>query len=82
MKERADNEANLAANPGIANVLFITKVGSVRLDLTDSAGPLDLNWIDIQTGESQSTAKTTAGDGILINAPASAPWVAVITSSN
>ncbi|MGQ9575191.1 MAG: hypothetical protein ACUVUC_07730 [Thermoguttaceae bacterium] len=82
LSERAENEAYLAARPGQAYALYFTDGGSVGLNLSDAAGPYQLHWIDIATGQ-WGKRETLDGGGIrTVSAPAKGHWVAAIVKVN
>jgi hypothetical protein len=81
LRDRAENEAYLAARPGVAYALYFTDGGSVGLDLTDAPGRFDLRWIDIATGAWGKRETVTGGDVVIVSAPAPGHWAAALVKS-
>lgn len=81
LSNRADNEAYLAARPGLAYALYFTDGGSVGLNLKDAPGQFDLRWIDIATGEWGGRETVNGGAVAAINAPAKGHWLAAIVKT-
>jgi hypothetical protein len=73
LRDRASNEAYLAAKPGQAYALYFTDGGSVGLDLSAANGRFVVRWIDVATGE-WGPQTTLDGDGVAtVNAPGAGP---------
>jgi len=80
LQDRAANEAYLAANPGTAYALYLPRGGSVQLITeNNSATPLRVRWINIDSGEWGPTETLPNGALRPINAPSTANWAAAIT---
>jgi hypothetical protein len=79
--ERAENEAYLAARPGVAYALYFTDGGSVALDLKNAPGRFELRWIDIATGEWGKRETLDGGGVATATAPAKGHWVAAIVKA-
>jgi len=77
--DRSDNEAYVAANPGIAYAMYFPHGGAIRLDLSQHQGSYQLKWIDIATGQWGATLKLQGGAPVAIAAPSSGNWAAAIT---
>jgi len=78
LRDRSENEAYLAAEPGRAYALYFTNGGSVGLDLNGAPGTFDVRWIDVRTGE-WGKRETIRGRAVAkIAAPAEGHWVAAI----
>jgi len=76
--DRGENEAYLAAAPGRAYALYFTNGGDVQLDLGGYAGPFQLRWIELATGQ-WAGESTLAGDAkTRLAAPGAGGWVAAI----
>ena len=88
LSDRESNEAYLAAKPGEQYALYFPNGGSVKLDLTDEAGPFEITWISVAMGLITETAadrgyrpmeKTIEGGGLgSLSAPYKGGWVAAI----
>jgi hypothetical protein len=78
LRDRAENEAYLAAQPGRAYALYFTDGGSVGLDLKSAPSRLALRWIDIGTGEWGKRAVIQGGGAVTVSAPGRGHWVAVL----
>ena len=78
LSEPTKNEAYLAARPGVAYALYFTNGGSVGLDLGKAAGPFDVRWIDIGTGDWARRETIQGGSVVTLKAPAKGHWVAAI----
>jgi hypothetical protein len=75
---REENEAYLAAKPGLAYALYFTDGGTVSLDLSDVDGSFHIHWIDINTGSEGSSGILEAGRIVDITAPREGHWLAAI----
>ncbi len=82
LSDRADNEAYLAARPGVAYALYFTDGGSVGLDLRQAPGPFEVRWIDIATGQWGQRESLPGGDKAIVAAPGKGPWAAAIVTAN
>jgi hypothetical protein len=80
LSNRNEDEAYLAAQPGRAYALYFTDGGAVGLDLASASGELNLQWIDIGTGEWGPRDKLQGGETATITAPAHGHWLAAINS--
>jgi hypothetical protein len=78
LRERAQNEAYLAARPGQAYAVYFTDGSAVGLDLTAAPGAFELRWIEIATGEWGPGQLLSGGAVITITAPGPGHWVAAI----
>ena len=78
LSDRAENEAYLAAKPGVAYALHLTNGGAVGLDLTRIHGPFDVRWIDIRTGEWGKHEPIQGGSVVTLRAPADGHWAAAV----
>ena len=76
--ERSENEAYLAARPGVAYALYFTNGGSVQLDLKDASGDFDAHWISIASGQWANRETLTGGATVTIDAPGKGNWVVAI----
>ena len=78
-------EAYLATKPGEKYVLYFTRGGTVSLNLNAYSGTsFDVDWINIEAGDWDSSESTTisGGGNRSIQAPSNDAWVAVIISSD
>ena len=78
LRDRAADEAYLAARAGEAYVLYFTDGGSVGLDLRKAKGAFDLRWMDLAKGRWGAKAALRGGAVVTIGAPDKGGWVAVI----
>lgn len=85
LKDREDNEAYLVASKqhnAFALYCPVAKApANIRLDLRQSKGALDLQWINIDTGRLASSKKVSGGDFLQIKSPGNGNFVAVIVQS-
>jgi len=79
LDNRESDEAYLAADPGEQYILYFTKGGSVKLDLSKHKDRSELRWLSIHDAEWGHTEAIQSGANVTINAPGREPWVAVIT---
>ncbi len=79
LRDRAENEAYLAARPGEAYALYFTDGGEVGLDLREHVGAFELRWIDIAAGDWAGKAELTGGRVVKLAAPKKGHWLAAIT---
>jgi hypothetical protein len=78
LRGRADNEAYLAAKPGVAYALYFPDGGEAELDLRNAKGSFQLHWINIATGDWGRRVVMEGGDWRKIVAPGSGHWAAVV----
>jgi len=78
LRERAENEAYLAAAPGQAYLLYFTDGGSVGLDLRNAPGTFVARWVDISSGDWGRREVIQGGGVATIPAPEKGPWAAAI----
>jgi len=88
LKDRAPNEAYLAAQPGERYVLYFPNGGSVGLDLSDAPGTFEVTWISVamgitvqstQTGRYKLMEPTLEGGSVVeMAAPYKGGWVATL----
>jgi hypothetical protein len=78
LDEREENEAYLAAKPGMLYALYFTNGGRVQLDLSKHRGTFQLNWIDIRNGRWAEKCTLNGGKHVPIEAPAEGNWLAAI----
>lgn len=81
LRGRADNEAYLAAQPGLAYALYFPDGGEVELDLRNAKGSFQLHWINIATGDWGQRALMEGGDWRKLVAPGEGHWAAVAALS-
>ncbi|MCA9071572.1 MAG: hypothetical protein KDA84_21750, partial [Planctomycetaceae bacterium] len=85
LKDREANETYLAASKQRdAFALFCPAAktpANIRLDLRQTKGPLDLQWINIDTGRLASSQKMSGGDFVQIKSPGNGNFVAVIVQT-
>jgi hypothetical protein len=82
LSDRAENEAYLAARPGVAYALYFTNGGSVGLDFKDASGRFDVRWIDIATGAWGKRETLNGGSVATVTAPAQGHWAAAIVKAD
>ena len=82
LTSRQPDEAYLAADPGKAYILYFTKNGGGSIGLKLDSYPdtkFKLNWINIGTGNFESTTTISGGSTVIIDRPdGSSHWVATI----
>ena len=82
LRNRGENSAYLAADPGRTYVLFFPLGGSVGLSLADVSGSMRWTWIDVGSGESNSPVLTDAEETHTLVAPGESAWVVVGTKED
>jgi len=82
LTSRQSDEAYLAADPGKAYILYFTKNGGGSVGLKLDSYPekkFKLSWVNIGTGNFESTTAISGGSTVTINRPnGSSHWVATI----
>ena len=68
----------LAAEPGLAYVLFFREGGSATLDLSGCKGDFKLQWINVLTGKRGKANKVVGGQRVTVATPDSGIWLAAI----
>lgn len=76
LRERAENEAYLAAKPGAAYALYFPDGGAVELDLREAGGSFEIRWIDIESGDWGPREKIQGGRWVELKAPEKGHWAA------
>jgi hypothetical protein len=79
--DREANEAYLSFIPGEQYAVYFPNGGAVRLDLNETHGRFTLKWLDISNSRWTEEKSLQGGHPVEIKAPASAQWLALITSS-
>jgi len=78
LSDRSENEAFLAAKPGEVYALYFTDGGEVGLDFSRARRPMNVRWIDVQSGQWAQTSRIDGGSVVRIKAPAAGHWLAVV----
>jgi len=78
LSDREENEAFLAAEPGVAYALYFPRGGSVKLSMTDTEGTFEAQWVDIDTGKWGKREEVQGGGVATIIAPSRGNWVVAI----
>jgi hypothetical protein len=78
LRDRADNEAYLAARPGRTYALYFPDGGSVGLDLTAAPGRFTVRWIDIAAGDWGRRETIAGGATTTITAPGKGHWLVAV----
>jgi hypothetical protein len=78
LRERREDEAYLAAKPGVAYVLYFPDGGAVELDLRQQSGRFKLYWINIDTGEWDDPGFLDGGNWRQVSAPTDGHWAVAI----
>jgi hypothetical protein len=78
LRDRAANEAYLAAKPGAAYAFYFPDGGEVELDLRGHAGSFEVRWIDLATGEWGRRQTVAGGDWVRLRAPGAGHWAAAV----
>ncbi len=81
LSDRRENEAYLAARPGMAYALYFTDGGAVGLDLKKTEGEFLLRWIDIGSGDWGKQETIRGGRVATIQTPGKGHWAAAIVKS-
>jgi hypothetical protein len=77
-----DSKVFLSAAPGRTYVLFFLEGGSAGLNMTDCKGNFSLKWIDPITGQWGEENKIVGGKKVMIPAPDSESWIAVVRAAD
>ena len=78
LSDREENEAYLAANPGMAYALYIPPGGKARVDLSAAKGSWMVYWINIDTGKWGPKAGVAGGMKLELTPPRKGNWAAAI----
>jgi len=82
LSDRQSDEAYVAADPGNAYIIYLTKKGGGSVGLKLDGYPdakFELSWVNVGTGNWGPTATVSGGSTVDINRPnGSAHWVATI----
>jgi hypothetical protein len=76
-----DSKVFLTANPGRTYVLFFMEGGSASLNMTGCKGNFSLKWINPFTGQWGEENKIVIGKSVIISAPDSGSWIAVVRAA-
>ena len=78
LSECEENEAYLATNKGQNYMVYFPSEGQVIIDVSSTNGPLELRWINIDTGEWGPTDKSDESNKLLLKTPGKGNWVVAI----
>ena len=78
LSECEENEAYLATNKGQNYMVYFPSEGQVIIDASSTNGPLELRWINIDTGEWGPTDKSDESNKLLLKTPGKGNWVVAI----
>ena len=77
LSDRDQNEAYAAAGDGVY-VVYFPAGGEIGLDLSNTAGPLTAQWIDIDTGQLGKQRELSGGGTLRLAPPGNGNWVVAI----
>ncbi|MEX0886085.1 MAG: hypothetical protein WD009_06560 [Phycisphaeraceae bacterium] len=79
--ERAEDEAYLAVERGVAYVVYFPRQGRVVLDLAAERQALRMQWISVPEHRWQEEARNVDADAdaVTLDTPGDGPWVVVLT---
>lgn len=77
---REEDEAYAFADIGSEYAVYIPGGGSVTIDLTDIAGKLSVQWLDILNSEWYQEEPIAGGEAMELTAPDSRPWAVLLKS--
>jgi len=79
LSDRQDNEAYAATDGrGRTYIVYFPSGGEVRLDLSEASEILTIQWINIDTGQSEPQGRLSGGSQISLSPPGKENWVAAI----
>ena len=79
LSDRQDNEAYAATDGGGRTyIVYFPSGGEVRFDLSEASGILTIQWINIDTGQSEPQGCLSGGSQISLSPPGKENWVAAI----
>jgi hypothetical protein len=76
--DREPNQSYAAASAGKACALYLPQGGEAILNLSAMKGELEVQWIDIATGEWGPKETAQAGERVKLTAPGAGNWAAAI----
>ena len=79
--DREPNRAYCLAALGKEYAVYFPAGGKVRLDARGLQGQCELRWYDIDGGRWASAARVPSGQPLLLAAPSSGQWAALVRSS-
>ncbi|MAT13650.1 MAG: hypothetical protein CMJ46_00040 [Planctomyces sp.] len=78
LSAREPNEAYLATDGTHHWAVYFPAGGEVSIDLSNAAGELDVEWININTGEFGSAHKLSPGNDLVLTPPGNENWAAIV----
>jgi hypothetical protein len=78
LSDRQPNEAYCLAAPGRHYALYFPASGSVKLDVSTAAGPLEIRWFDIAKTAWQPSRRVGGGSTLALDAPDRGPWAVLV----
>lgn len=81
LDNRSPNEAYLAANEGLAYVIYFPAGGKVDLDLSAAKGAMTAHWINIDSGKLGPKQQLTPSVSVNVKPPGKGNWAAAITAN-
>lgn len=80
--DREENEAYLSANKEGFYALYFPRGGNVMVDVSSVKNILNIQWINIDSGEWGDVQNVKGGNKISITTPGKGNWVAAIIAQN
>ena len=77
--QREENEAYVAANPGIGYAVYFPGAGEVELELNGNSNSLVVRWIDIDEGSWGPAENLQTGKSVNLRTPGEGNWIAAVT---
>lgn len=78
LRDRADNEAYMLADPGRAYAVYFPTGGAVTADLSKADGELKVRWLNLERSTWTDPGTLSASEAVKLEAPGKGAWAVLI----
>jgi hypothetical protein len=78
LSARSPNEAYCLAEPGRQYAVYFPHAGSVKLNVSEAKGPLQVRWLNISRSAWQPAQSVRAGETLELKTPGTGHWAALV----
>jgi hypothetical protein len=81
LSDRQPNEAYCMAEPGSQYAVYFPDGGTVKLDISEVQGTLQIRWLDIDRSTWQKPQTVDGGGALVLRTPGKGHWAVLVRSS-
>jgi hypothetical protein len=81
LSDRGENEAYCLAEPGEQYAVYFPDGGTVKLDISEAQGTLQIRWLDIDRSTWRKPQTVEGGGALELRTPDKGHWAALVRSS-